>query len=388
MKKVRPTTKVKDALRRRIVRSLRSQGFEVARGTVLPPNELTKEKIRALHATAVAHRIERARDGLCRHEKALLKRIASAYEVVPDRISPKLVEVARGSEDELLFRYASLHWSIPVSSGYGRRLRFLVVDESNGMLMGLIGLGDPVFSLAPRDQWIGWTAVQRKRRLRHVMDAFVLGAVPPYSHFLCSKLVAMLATSTTVRAAFNRKYGGRRPVIRRTPHDGRLAMITTTSALGRSSVYNRLRFEDHRLFNAVGYTRGSGEFHFANGLYGSLTAFAIKHCEPTAKRRRWGTGFRNRREIIKKSLPALGLSSEWLYHGIEREVFTVPLAHNTREFLRAEHSRLRWFQHSEKALFEHFRDRWMLPRLSREGQCRSWSKNEWALWLKEKDLRA
>ncbi|WP_223200817.1 Druantia anti-phage system protein DruA, partial [Streptococcus pneumoniae] len=62
------------------------------------------------------------------------------------------------------------------------------------------------------------------------------------------------------------------------------------------------------------------------GLYGAITEFAEKHCEPTAKQERWGTGFRNRREVIKKCLLALGLSSDWVYHGIEREIFVIPLA--------------------------------------------------------------
>jgi hypothetical protein len=201
-------------LRERIVRSLRAQGFRVRNGAVLPPKDLSKERIRELHETAVAHRIERARDGLFRMEKDLLRHIASGHEVVPSRIFPRLVEVLPDSEEELLFRYASLHWSIPVSSGYGRRLRFLVVDEYNGKLIGLIGLGDPVFSLGPRDRWIGWTPSDRKKRLGNVMDAFVLGAVPPYSFLLCGKLVAMLAASDTVRRAFKRKYGGTRSVIR------------------------------------------------------------------------------------------------------------------------------------------------------------------------------
>ena len=39
-------------------------------------------------------------------------------------------------------------------------------------------------------------------RLRNVMDAFVLGAVPPYRELLCGKLVAMLAASDEVRDAF------------------------------------------------------------------------------------------------------------------------------------------------------------------------------------------
>ena len=367
-------------LQDRIILSLRAQGFRVRNGAILPPKDLSKERIRELHETAVAHRIERARDGLFRMEKDLLRHIASGHEVVPSRISPRLVEVLPNSEEELLFRYASLHWSIPVSSGYGRRLRFLVVDEYNGKLIGLIGLGDPVFSLGPRDRWIGWTPSDRKKRLGNVMDAFVLGAVPPYSFLLCGKLVAMLAASDTVRRAFKRKYGGTRSVILRKVHDGRLVLIMTTSALGRSSVYNRLRLGDRLLYHSVGFTRGSGEFHFSNDLYGTITEFAEKNCEPTAKQERWGTGFRNRREVIKKCLPALGLSSDWIYHGIEREIFVVSLARNTREFLRGEHTRLLWYQQSEAETFEYFRDRWMLPRASWDQRFTSWSSDEWLIW--------
>ncbi len=134
-------------LRDRIIRSLRAQGFRVRNGAILPPTNLSKERIRELHETAVEHRTERARDGLFRKEKELLRHVASGSEVVPSRICPRLVEVLPESDEELLFRYASLHWSIPVSSGYGRRLRFLVVDEHNGKLIGLIGLGDPVYAL-------------------------------------------------------------------------------------------------------------------------------------------------------------------------------------------------------------------------------------------------
>lgn len=370
------------ALRVKIIQSLRAQGFRIRKGTILPPRDLSKEAIRDLHKTAVEHRIERARDGLFREEKELLQHVASGNEIDPSRICPRLVEVLPNSEEELLFRYASLHWSIPISSGYGRRLRFLVVDENNGKLIGLIGLGDPVFSIRPRDEWVGWTPSDRKERLRNVMDAFVLGAVPPYSFLLCGKLVAMLASSDTVRAAFKRKYGGARSVISQRMHDGNLALITTTSALGRSSVYNRLRFGERLLYHSVGFTKGSGEFHFSNGLYGAITEFAEEHCKPTAKQERWGTGFRNRREVITKCLPALGLSSDWLYHGIEREVFVIPLARNSREFLRGKQSRLLWFDQRAPDLFLFFRERWLLPRSKRDPSYRSWDRNDWQLWFK------
>ena len=224
------------ALRKKVTLSLEKQGFLYDGDKISLPSDIDKEGIRQLHREAVQTRIERSKKGLIRHEARLLSYIAAGREVEPGKISPLLVKVEPKTVNELLFRYASLHWSIPVSSGYGRRLRFIVFDQNNGKLIGLFGLGDPVFSLAARDEWIGWDKEQRRHRLKHVMDAFVLGAVPPYSNLLCGKLVAMLLASNEVRKAFKRKYGGQVSLINRKTFDGRLVLITTTSALGRSSI--------------------------------------------------------------------------------------------------------------------------------------------------------
>ena len=120
------------SLRIRVIRSLQAQGFIVQNGTIRPPVGLSKERIRRLHETAVQHQIHRRRAGLVRKEEHLLGYIASGSDINPSKTQPRLVEVLPGSQEELLFRYASLHWSIPVSSGYGRRLRFVVVDDYNG----------------------------------------------------------------------------------------------------------------------------------------------------------------------------------------------------------------------------------------------------------------
>ncbi len=82
-----------------------------------------KPAVRDLHKQAVSATTERARRGLERHEDRLIGYFAHGTEVDPLRMRPVLKEVVAGSEDELLFRYARLHWSIPVSPGYGRRLR-------------------------------------------------------------------------------------------------------------------------------------------------------------------------------------------------------------------------------------------------------------------------
>src|SRR5438094_716617 len=227
--------KTKAELKNQVLRALRTQGFSIRDGKINKGRDKDKAVLRSLHTVAVDHRVEQARAGLKRHENELLQKIASGRDVKPDDIRPRLVEVQPESFDELLFRYARLHWSIPVSAGYGRRLRFVVYDDSNGKLIGIFGLADPVFSLGARDSWIGWNLASKKVRLQCVMDLFVLGAVPPYSQLLCGKLVALLATSREVQRAFHRKYGGERSFIRGKSLDGRLALLTTTSALGRSS---------------------------------------------------------------------------------------------------------------------------------------------------------
>ncbi len=346
------------------------------------PDPHDKEQLRRLHAEAVKHRVERSRPGLERHENRLLSYIADGCEIRPEAIRPRLVQVLPDSDDELLFRYASLHWSIPVSSGYGRRLRFVVYDECNSKLIGLFGLGDPVFSLGPRDRWVGWDKDAMRTRLQCVMDLFVLGAVPPYSGLLCGKLIALLATSEEVQKVFREKYQGRRTLIAQTPLDGRLALLTTTSALGRSSIYNRLTYRGSLVYQSVGFTQGSGEFHFSNGLYRDLREFAIEHCEATAKHAQWGDGFRNRRELLRKTLPLLGLPRELVYHGVRREIFVVPLASNSQAFLTGEDEQLQTYGWTAVDLFAWFQERWLLPRASRDCRYRSFSRDDYRLWLK------
>lgn len=369
-----------DQLRNRIILSLRKQGFRMWSGRLVPPDSEDKRKLRSLHEEAVRHRVEQARPRLARHEDRLLSFIAAGNDVDPQKVRPRMVVVQRGSEDELVFRYARLHWSIPVSAGYGRRLRFVVYDESNGKLMGLFGLGDPVFALKPRDRWIGWDFERKKMRLQSVMDLFVLGAVPPYSWLLGGKLIALLATSREVQEAFSLKYRGERTLIRRRVADGQLALLTTTSALGRSSLYNRLTYRGEAVFRSLGFTQGWGEFQFSNGFYEDLRSLALERCEATAKHAHWGNGFRNKRELLRKALPLLGLSRDLLYHGVQREIFVAPLAKNATAFLRGDDDRLLSYDRSAEDLFEWFRERWLLPRAARYGGYRSFDPESYRLW--------
>ena len=104
-------------------------------------------------------------------------------------------------------------------------MRYLVWDKNNGKLIGIIGLTDPVFNLTPRDAWVGWDASERRERLVHTMDAFVLGALPPYSRILGGKLVALLATSSEVVKHFRAKYSNYKGIISEKKKNPRLVPV-------------------------------------------------------------------------------------------------------------------------------------------------------------------
>ena len=378
-------------LRTKVLDHLRGQGFQIAGDRLLGPVDDDKDRLRRLHADAVATLRAGSASTLRHLDERFVHRLAQGDALDPAAVRPALVPVTdRRAFDGLLWRWLSLHWSIPVSSGYGRRLRFLVVDDGHhGKVIGLIGLADPVFALGARDAWVGWDAPTRGQRLANVMDAFVLGAVPPYSGLLGGKLVALLATSTEVRDAFAARYGHRETLISQRDPDARLALVTTTSALGRSSVYNRLTGPDGRLaFQSVGYTVGSGDFHLAGSIYAELAAFAAVN-NPTGKTQvheRWRTGGgRNRRETIQIALDALGLPSRQLrLHGIRRQVFVAPLMANAREYLTGQ-ADPGWSARPVCELADHWRTRWALPRADRDDSWRAFDRDSWLLYTGDTD---
>ena len=372
-----------EQLKTAIIQSLSKQGYRVKNGIIQLPEAPSKDDFRDLNKMALQKKLEKSGPGVRRHEDRLIKYIANGVEVVPDKIRPKLVLVKRYSEHELLFRYACLHWSIPVSSGYGRRIRFLVFDENNGKLIGLFGLGDPVYSMQARDQWIGWNKNNKAQNLYHTMDAYVLGAVPPYSLLMGGKLVSMLVCSNEVRNTFRKKYNGKQSLIKQETRPPYLVLVTTTSALGRSSVYNRIRINGQQYWYSLGFTQGSGDFHFSNGVYGDIRAFVEKNCEPTAKHAAWGTGFRNKREVIRKCLSQVGLSADLIYHGIRREIFAAPLGRNAIRFLQGQVKKPCFHDWSASDLSEAFKDRWLIGRAERKPEFIDYNRDNYRLWPKK-----
>ena len=374
-------------LRARVEGHLSSLGFQVGNGCLLAPVARDKDQLRALHADAAKVVRDGSRGTLARYENRFVACLARGTGIVPERIRPALVPIAdRRSFEGQLWRWCSLHWSIPVSSGYGRRMRFLVVDRGHDdKVIGLIGLADPVYALASRDSAIGWNREWRKERLFSVMDAFVLGAVPPYNALCGGKLVALLATSSQIRDDFAERYRGHVTLIARRKADARLALVTTSSALGRSSVYNRLTRPDGSLaFKPVGYTSGTGDFHFAGSIYRELADYAARNTPEgvTQRHERWtGETFRNRREVIQRALDSLGYDSRKLrIHGIRRQVFLAPLAVNALEWLCGESQSLDWCTLDCHSLGTWWLERWAIRRAARMPDWQRFDPESWRLY--------
>lgn len=362
-----------DALRQKLLDTLLQQGFALSGDKLMPPDTLDKDNIRQLYTHLRLERLEEARSWLLSNEEKVLSYFANGPEVEVKRISPRL-ELVDTQQKANIFRYASLLWSVPVSAGYGRRMRFLVFDEHNGKLIGLFALGDPVYNLRVRDQWIGWGVPEKNQRLYHVMDAYVLGAVPPYSYLLGGKLVALLTASDEVREVFRQRYAGQASVIKRAVREPHLVLLTTTSALGRSSLYNRLSINSRQIFISLGFTAGWGHFHFSNGTFEQVKDYLREVGDPVVGQYKYGGGPNWRLRVVKRCLAHLGLSPELLRHGIRREVFVVPLAANAREFLRGEESDPAYYKMPKDWLFDYFRHRWLLPRADRDRRYQNFDR--------------
>lgn len=364
----------------KLISVLKRQGFTYENGTI-NINGKSKSNLRSINKTAVDHLLKKNKQLIIEHDEEFIsKYIANGNEINPSLIRPKLVYFdSLDKEKNNLFNWVKLHWSIPISAGYGRRLRYLVFDEYNNKLIGIIGLADPVYALKDRDSYIGWGNKTKAKNLRYIMDGFVIGAVPPYSLILGGKLVASLIASKQVADDFYKKYKNQKSLISGRKFDGKLVAVTTSSAFGKSAMYDRIKIPNGPEFLHVGWSKGSGEFQFSNGEYKKLLEIAKITNKNIGKNSLWGSGPRNKRVVIRSALRELGLSQKLLYHGIKRELFLVPLCKNWKEVLTSRNKQLRPLENSTGYISNYIINRWMIPRTERDKSYYKFNASSYSL---------
>ena len=282
------------ALEARIKRKLRAHlkelGFVKTKTGLILPNRETKDHFRRLHRFQRKDKLENDAKFIEKNWPLLNKYFADGKKIVPEGISPRIEVVVSKTMESELFRLACLTWSVPVSQGYGRRMRFLVWDDYHEKLMGIFALGDPVFNLKARDEFIGWDLKDRKKRLVNIMDAYILGALPPYNMILGGKLIASIIRTKEVRTFFADKYGDSEGIISKKKKKPSLVLVSTSSALGRSSIYNRLKLDGIKYFEPIGFTSGWGHFHISDSLFKDMRYYLQKKKHHYASNHQFGDG--------------------------------------------------------------------------------------------------
>lgn len=359
-------------LRKKILQKISDQGFKFDENNLIyKPSMVCKEKLRKFHFSACLEKYTINLNFIRKKEKELINFFANGYEIDINHIEPELRVVKPESSDNDLFRYATLLWSVPVSNGFGRRTRFLLMDKNNEKLIGIFALGDPVFNLTCRDDWIGWNYHNRENRLYNVMDVFILGAVPPYNYLLGGKLVAMVAATNEVRNIISTKYSSSKTIIRKENKNPQLVLLTTGSALGKSSIYSRIKFQNKLLYQPIGFSEGWGHFHLNNGLFEDMKRYLELMDSKIASANSFGQGPNWKIRAARHCLNKLHLPGKLLKHGIRREIYGIPLANNFKEYLCEKTEDIVPMNIKFNEITDYWQKRWLFKRADRKPEYKN-----------------
>ena len=230
------------------------------------------------------------------------------------------------------------------------------------------------------------------------MDGYVVGAVPPYNRLLGGKLTVASIASKEVSDVFDRKYKGAKSEYKTAKlintdssslgkPSGGLSLVTISSALGISSIYNRInlpgilrlyRTGDVNNSNVRGYSAGWGHFHISDDLYKKMTDFLKSINSNEINRSKYGHGANYKMRILRDVFKVLDLDNNHLRHKIQRELFIMPLSLNFRNYLTNKEDNLLKNLSTLKIISEKSLERWVLPRAKRIREQNLPDYTEWS----------
>lgn len=180
-----------------------------------------------------------------------------------------------------------------------------------------------------------------------------------------------LIGSREVAAHFRAKYGRTTGIISGKQKRAQLALVTVTSALGHSSIYNRLHLREQPLdvssptlvkLERIGETTGYGHFHLPDEIFARLRKLIAQDQHVYANGHQFGDGPNWRLRVARVGLRRLDLDPDLVRHGIRREVYAMPLAENFRNILKGDARRTTPERPSVRDLSSTALERWVLPR--------------------------
>lgn len=358
-------------LREQIIQVLEEQGFKF--NPHVMPAEYSKASYRQIQQKAKFEQVSLHKKFLKSYTKKAKGFCRNGDGITPKDISLELREVKSGSFEEVVYRWWNLvWWSIPYQRSYGRQMRFLLWDKANDAPFGLICLQSPVLKISVRDRFLEIPSDELDIWVNRSMYAQRVGALPPYNQLLGGKMVALTLTSNEVRKAYRKKYNNYISIIKGRKLNPDLLFITTTSAFGKSSIYNRLKYKEEIVAKCLGYTQGAGTFHFPEELYEEIIKLLSSKGEDIA--RGYGHGPSRKLRLISRGLHYLGLSS-FEFHGIKREFYLFPLVKNLKKVIHKAHKPC-WYERPFGELVDYWKERWAIPRAKRVPKWKDFKTEE------------
>jgi len=357
-------------LREEIIHALKDQGFKI--NPHARQKGCSKTTYRRIQRKARFEQLSLRKNFLIDSIKKVRDYCRDGNEIIPERISLELREVQSDSFEEILFRWWNLiWWSIPFQRSIGRQMRFLLWDTTHDAPFGLICLQSPVLKMSVRDNYLGIPKNELDIWVNKSLNAQRVGALPPYNELLGGKMVALTLSCNEIREAYRRKYENYISIIKRRKLKPELLFITTTGAFGKSSLYNRLKYNGEVVTESLGYTQGSGTFHIPEELYvGLLDFLKSKGIDIT---RSYGHGSSKKLKLVSIGLRYLGLP-KFEYHGIKREFYLFPLVKNLRDIIQKRKSPI-WVDRPFNNLVDFWKERWAISRAERMPEWENFNSN-------------
>lgn len=358
-------------LREKIINVLEEQGFKI--NPHVKPWKSSKEAYKAVQQRSRLEQIFYHKEFLkeCFEQAKIYCR--DGRDIVPKEIKLELREVKSNSFEEIVFRWWNLiWWSIPYQRSYGRQMRFLLWDSVHNAPFGLIGLQSPVLKMSVRDNALSIPKDELDLWVNRSLSAQRVGALPPYNELLGGKMVALALTSNEIRKAYRKKYRNYTSIIKRRRLQADLLFITTTSAFGKSSLYNRVKYSGKVVAECLGYTQGSGTFHIPDDLYKEVIQFLENKGINVA--RVYGNGPSRKLKLISLGFKHLGLP-KFEYHGIKREFYLFSFVESLREVI-SNGKRPVWYNRPFNELVKYWKERWAIPRAERMPEWKDFRKDK------------
>lgn len=350
-------------LRSKIIQSLHEQGF-VATEKGLKLKDEDKETYRKVQQKSRLEQISLNKKFLLSNMKYIEYYCRSGKEINPENISLELREILPDTLEHIIYQWWNLiWWNMPHQNPIGRLIRFMLWDKTHNAPFGLIALQSPVLQMAVRDKWLGIPNGTLKIWVNKSMSAHRLGALPPYNDLLGGKMAAISLTCNEIREMYKKKY------------NNDLLFITTTSAFGKSSIYNRLKYNNDIVAESLGYTKGFGTFHIPNDIYKEirdlLKILGLGKTHHRSKKLR----------ILETGFKCLGLH-KYTLHNVKREFFIFHLTKNIKDVIQNNHHPI-YIDRPFIDIVNFWKTRWCIPRAQRNNKWLEFDKD---IFLKQTNM--